>query len=707
MELDDMKAVSLDEQARRVREAFWNREMYTEADGDSEPQEHETTYIIDVYEDSVIACKPDGTYWRVPYAMTADAVTFAPEDRWEAVEKEWIAAKGLDTLVFMGSTVKALGNGKVGGHLVLYGNPNEADFVGEYFTKSTEFLFNDGAQSPVYYQHGQDPVLKQRVIGKGQMTRDEFGVWFEAQLEMRDEYERAIYDLAERGKLGWSSGTAPHLVERKAAGAGKFEITRWPLALDATLTPTPMDWRNRAVPLKSLPINAIELDTEPEADTPEAVKAAATAGQVDVNIRVVVDQNDQPKTTMKEVKAMPEINQEEQAAPVTAPANDERIERLEATTKAVNDRIEKLLDVLEKEAPAAKGGVLVSRPGAPAQAARVKGLGDWLLGVRNDDAEYLADTYGTVKSISGDQGATGGYLVPEEYEPRLLTAAQQSSRIVEQVFSLPVNSPSGKLPVLDITRTPTAGAGDVAMAGGLTFASRAEGGSYTEAQAYFEEIRFNVNSESLEVQATIEMAADSPIAIESLLTRLFGTAMSAKVERHILRGTGAGQPLGILNAPALINISPDTDNAFVLADAAEMRSRLLMLDGAKPFWIAHSSMQPDIAALQVGSYGPTYIQNVQTGTLDAPLLGYPIVYSEHLPQANSSGCILLADLNAYVLFRRGGMSVFYSEHTRRTSGKVAWYVDYRIDGQPWVSGSVTDASPGGSYTKSPFVNFND
>ena len=41
------------------------------------------------------------------------------------------------------------------------------------------------------------------------------GVWVEGILNMRDDYEKALYNLAKQGKLGWSSGTASHLVERE------------------------------------------------------------------------------------------------------------------------------------------------------------------------------------------------------------------------------------------------------------------------------------------------------------------------------------------------------------------------------------------------------------------------------------------------------------------------------------------------------------
>jgi hypothetical protein len=59
---------------------------------------------------------------------------------------------------------------------------------------------------PVLYNHGLDKTIKKRVIGKASVSIDDVGAWAEAQLNLRDEYEKEIYKLVEAGKLGYSSG---------------------------------------------------------------------------------------------------------------------------------------------------------------------------------------------------------------------------------------------------------------------------------------------------------------------------------------------------------------------------------------------------------------------------------------------------------------------------------------------------------------------
>jgi len=85
-------------------------------------------------------------------------------------------------------------------------------------------------------------------------------LWYEAQIEMNDEYNKMILELAKQGKLGFSSGSASHMVERERKGLGS-EIKRWTLA-EASLTPRPAESRNMAV-VKSLE----EMETKPYFDS--------------------------------------------------------------------------------------------------------------------------------------------------------------------------------------------------------------------------------------------------------------------------------------------------------------------------------------------------------------------------------------------------------------------------------------------------------
>jgi hypothetical protein len=160
----------------------------------------------------------------------------------------------LETLVCDGGSLKALDDaGRVGGHLVLFGSPEEPDATTErdYFTAETDFWAEFPFKSVVLYHHGLDATLGPRKLGDAELKTDAAGVWMEAQLKLRDDYERKVYRAVVAGKMGLSSGSVSHLVRRERQENGTHKITSWPL-FEASITPTPGEPRTRAVALKSL-----------------------------------------------------------------------------------------------------------------------------------------------------------------------------------------------------------------------------------------------------------------------------------------------------------------------------------------------------------------------------------------------------------------------------------------------------------------------
>lgn len=158
----------------------------------------------------------------------------------------------MQTLVSFGDAIKADDNGRVRGYLVRFGG---ADLEGDYFTSSTDFgrPMKSGERVPMnlYYHHGQDKQVGKSRIGTGYITMDDKGLWYESQVEMADQYQKMIQELAKSGKLGYSSGATGHMVERKKMADGRYEITRWPIG-EASLTPTPAEPMNMVKSLKDM-----------------------------------------------------------------------------------------------------------------------------------------------------------------------------------------------------------------------------------------------------------------------------------------------------------------------------------------------------------------------------------------------------------------------------------------------------------------------
>jgi len=158
----------------------------------------------------------------------------------------------MDLLTSTVDGIKSDRLGYVKGYLVRFGDTKTADLEGDFFTASTDYGFpvSKGQRVPlnVYYHHGMDAAVGKKSIGTGYIKMDDTGLWYEAQLDLADEYGSMIAKLCKQGKMGFSSGAAGHLVERKSMG-GAAEITRWPIA-EASITPTPAEYRNSVKTLK-------------------------------------------------------------------------------------------------------------------------------------------------------------------------------------------------------------------------------------------------------------------------------------------------------------------------------------------------------------------------------------------------------------------------------------------------------------------------
>lgn len=191
---------------------------------------------------------------------------------------------GDELAVLPGYSVKALdsGEGLVGGYLVKFGGDGDMSNWRDVFDAKTDF--GRHTKTDVWVHHRMLPgVGKRRLNNQAEIGVDDEGVFIKHLLDLRSQYERKLYEQAVKpGKMGWSSGTAPHLVERKAMGDGRHAVTQWILGLDASYTPIPAGGLEvGATALKSLfddagidLLNAIY--DNPEATNADAVRSDAT-----------------------------------------------------------------------------------------------------------------------------------------------------------------------------------------------------------------------------------------------------------------------------------------------------------------------------------------------------------------------------------------------------------------------------------------------
>lgn len=624
------------------------------------------------------------------------------------------------TLVAHGGDVKALGNGRLGGYLVLYGDREHTDLVGDYFTSETDF--GDHDVSPVLYQHGADPDLGARKLGDGRLRRDRVGVWIETQLMLRDEYERAIYALAERGKLGWSSGTAAHLVERAPDGRAK-RITRWPLGLDASLTPTPAEPRTAAVPLKALIAeHCRNMTGESGLESPPAragVEPVTTFTGVKMMNQEAPNAAPAPMPTSPPPAPQPTTPTPQPPAASPAPQSPAQNDALKAMEQMLRDLTAQVAE-LKAAPPERTPGVaeIVAAQRSPAvlppredyateqlnalkaylrheigadawrehtkrmeQQPELRAAADaWRQLVRSspEAAPHALGRYAeaaTKVTLVEGTASLGGYLVPTLYSNQLVGALTEDSivrRAGAQAFPV---AGTNSFRVATITRS-----GSAPIAAELSAAAQTE--------PTFGEIEFRAYAYRAQYVASREQVADSRIPLEQVLLQNAAWQFIQSENAHFGVGTGTGQPQGVVNATTAVSAGStlallDGDDVIDLYHALPYQYR------ANAVWFAHDQVIRQIRRLRENGASGNYLwqPGLQAGQPDT-LLGRPIFPLNTLPSAGSTANVLVfCDPRFYWIadFNTGGTEFQVLTELYAASGAVGWWFWRRMDGRIMVA----------------------
>lgn len=348
---------------------------------------------------------------------------------------------------------------------------------------------------------------------------------------------------------------------------------------------------------------------------------------------------------------------------------------------------------------------LFGEGGETDQAHRDRSLGDWLVSVRRGDEANLEKKYGSTKaSMQTGVGAQGGFLVPEEFLPRLYALSAERALARPRSTVLPMGSRSMQIPVLDTSTT--SASGDSAFFAGMVARWTEEGGPITQSEPTFRQIELVAHELSGYSKVSNTLLEDSPDGIEALLASLFGAAIAWHEDYAFLRGDGVGKPLGAVSPAnsAAISINRSSPGTFSLADAAKMLTRFLpgySIDRAA--WIIHPSVLEKLITMVDLAGNNVFITQVG----DKPrltLFGLPILSTEKVPAAGNPRDVSLINFEHYLIGDRRQVEIAFSEHIAFTTNQSAWRFTVRVDGQPWMR-STQPLADGGT-TVSPYLFLN-
>lgn len=313
-------------------------------------------------------------------------------------------------------------------------------------------------------------------------------------------------------------------------------------------------------------------------------------------------------------------------------------------------------------------------------------------------------TQAAVHGGSETTGADGGFLVQTDFNNELLGEIIQAGQLASlaNTKSIGAGKNGVKFNVFDETSRATG-----SRYGGVRAYWTAEGGQKTASRPKLRQIEITLQKMAAMYVATDELLEDTT-ALESFVRPAFVEEMAFSLDDSMYRGTGAGMPLGILNADSLVTVSKETNqvaDTINLDNIDKMFVRMLPGSLTKASWFINQELYPQLFQLSqvIGTGGvPVFLPPGGAGASPfGNLRGRPVVPVEYASAPGDLGDIVLADWNQYVLIRKGGIQQASSIHVYFDTDETAFRWVLRVNGRPWRHTSLTPYK--GTGTLSPFV----
>lgn len=329
----------------------------------------------------------------------------------------------------------------------------------------------------------------------------------------------------------------------------------------------------------------------------------------------------------------------------------------------------------------------------------VRKAGDSGSDVPSELGKQLAEFY-EEKDLSAGVGTAGGFLIPTGHSPDVMRLVAEMGIVRPRARIQPMEGlTEWEIPRLDHSTAPTAG--NTAYFGGMKMTWKEEGVDRDENDPVFKSTKLRAHELGGYLEATNTLRNATGVGLETSLRTMFAECVAWYEDYAFIRGTGAGQPQGLLNTagPAILNITRSAGSAFALADAAAMYGRFL--PGAqehadKCAWVVHPYHMANLVKQNASGTGSplVWMPDGVTGKPTLTYLGIAVKVSEKTPAVNVAGDVFLFDGTQYVIGDAQNTEIAFSPHAAFKSNKGAWRIVHRVDGQHCLKSAVTlaDAS---------------
>lgn len=315
-----------------------------------------------------------------------------------------------------------------------------------------------------------------------------------------------------------------------------------------------------------------------------------------------------------------------------------------------------------------------------------------LSGVQDERLHFgaaAATTYGNEGSLSD-----GGFMIPPEFSADVWMHSLEEDALLPLCDGMPISGNSMTYPKDETTPWGT---------DGIRAYWENEAGAATQTKPKGTVNTLRLNKLMALVPVTDELQADAS-ALGAYIGAKAPESIRWKTSLALFDGTGAGQPEGVFQSAARIDVAKEVGQAadtVVAANIAKMYAR--QIKPGRAVWVVNQMVLPQIMTLALGNNLLWTPPN--EGFKSAPngfLLGRPIVFSQAAKILGDVGDIGMVDFK-YVraITKRGGIETATSMHLWFDQALQAFRFIFRVDAKPIIAAAVSPFN--GSDTLSPFV----
>lgn len=263
--------------------------------------------------------------------------------------------------------------------------------------------------------------------------------------------------------------------------------------------------------------------------------------------------------------------------------------------------------------------------------------------------------------------ADGGYLVPEEYDTRLIEGLTEEN-IMRKLATIIKTGAERKINIA--ASTPAAAWID-------------EGGSLTFGDAKFDQINLDAHKLHVAVKVTEELLYDNVFNLETYILDKFAKALANAEEDAFLNGDGKGKPLGIFATTGGGEVGVTAASATTIT-ADEVINLIYSLK--RPYrknavFITNDQTLAILRKLKDGNGAYIWQPSYQVGEPDS-LLGYPVYTSAYVPIVAAGNPVMaFGDFSYYNVGDRGSRSFAELKELFAGNGMVGFVAKERVDGR--------------------------